>query len=96
MNKASTWLENWPDWARLALFCALMPLFVLAIVFGQSAAIFLLCGSLMVLQIITAQHFGGYTRKDSPWMFWSGVGLFSLMAARGGFDLYESLAGVSA
>ncbi|MEM6584230.1 MAG: hypothetical protein AAF692_00580 [Pseudomonadota bacterium] len=93
MSEQQTLLSGWPDWARMALFLTLLPFFVLAVVFGKSSAIFLLCGLVMLVQMWVHQHFGGYTRTGSPVLFWAAVVIFCLMAARGGFELYQDLAG---
>lgn len=93
MSEPQSFLSTWPDWARMALFYALLPFIVLAMVFGKGPAIFMLCGSLIVFQTLSQQNFAGHTRKDSPWVFWFGAVIFSIMTVRGGFELYHDLTG---
>ncbi|MEL6709359.1 MAG: hypothetical protein AAFP79_13845 [Pseudomonadota bacterium] len=91
MSEHRTLLSGWPDWARMLLFYALLPLFVLAIVMGYAPAFGLLLGPVLFSQAWLDEAFGGYTRADSPILFWSAVAICGFLTANGGFQLYQTL-----
>lgn len=91
MSEYRTLLSDWPAWARLALVLALLPFFVLAIVFGYTFLIWCLGGPIIVFEFWRNRDTGELNRRERPFLFWSSITVFSLMTLRGVFELYQKL-----